>query len=242
MVVLVALALVVAVVKPWDRGSSAAPAAGPGGTSVPTASPTIASTPGAGDWTEIGARVACLSRSNWLAVVDQVDGPTVSRSWTRIDLAPATGPTDPAITRTLVYADAVPRLGFCAPTTDPGGAGGDVSFRVSAWRLGPGDPSPGHSVITEIAPVVIASGTAEDRGVLYGPPGRHPSHRDVSGRASSWRVGTYVFRVQLGGGGASASVEAWFAVELHGPRPGPTGSPTPSAPVGPGGSAPSAAP
>jgi hypothetical protein len=240
-VVLVAVALVVAVVKPWDWNASAPPAPGRGGTALPTASPMISSTPGAGDWTEIGARVACLSGSNWLAVVDQVDGPTVSRSWTRIDLAPVTGPTDPAITRTVVYADAVPRLGFCAPTTDPRGpgTGGGVSFRVSAWRLGPGDPSPGPSGITEIAPAVIAIGTAEDRGVLYGPPGRRLSHRDVSGRASSWRVGTYVFRVQLGGGRASAPVEAWFAVELHGTRPGATGSPAPAAP---GGSAPSAAP
>jgi len=186
--VLLTMALAIAIVKPWDL--LAAPAGPPGreGAAIPAvsppASPPVAALPAAGDWTEIGAQGACLGETGWLAVVDQVDGPTVSRSWTRLDLAPASDPLDPAIARTHVYAEAVPRLGFCAPTGSPDttgvGGSGDASFRVQVWRLAPGGgasrpPAPGGGAseppgITEIEPIVVSGGAA-DRGVLYRPPG-----------------------------------------------------------------------
>jgi hypothetical protein len=205
LVVLVALALVVAVLKPW--GWFAPPAVAPGreGAAIPAArpatSPTVAPTPASRDWTGAGPQVACLSGVRWLAVVDQVNGPVTSRSWTRLDLVPATGPLDPAIARTHVYAESVPRIGFCAPGSADAADGG-ATFRVRAWRLtlreaatagseaapaggtgaalpapreaATGDAGaalPGAREAVPVVPTVVSGGTAADGGALFGPPG-----------------------------------------------------------------------
>jgi hypothetical protein len=183
----VTLALAVAVVKPWDWVATPSRAPGPEGAAIPVASPLVAPTPAASNWTEIGARVSCLGEGSWLAVVDQVDGPTVSRSWTHLDLVPATGPTDPAMARPRVYADAVPRLGFCAPGRATGGAGGGgaadahgaAPFVIRAWRLTPlesatqgtGTALPGTREAVPIVPPVVSGGTIAEGGALFGPPG-----------------------------------------------------------------------
>ena len=251
-VVLVSLALVVAVVKPWDWIASPPRAPGREGVAIPVASPTLAPAPAPSAWTDVGARVACLSGGSWLAVVDQVDGPTVSRSWTRLDLAPAVGPADPAIARTHAYAEAVPRIGFCAPTGNAdgagGGASGDLPFRVRAWRLLPAVPAvPGVGSgkireMTEIEPVVVSGGTAADHGVLYGPPAQRVSRRGIRPAKAAWPAGTYVFRVQIPGAGPSGSDVAWLAIELRGPWTGPEASVAPSPPGAPAVRDPSAAP
>lgn len=196
-VVLVTLALAVAVVKPWDWIAAPSRAPGREGVAIPTASPTVAPPPAPSDWTDVGARVACLSGGSWLAVVDQVDGPTVSRSWTRLDLVPSTSPTDPAIARTHVYAEAVPRLGFCAPTGDPDAAGadgaGDVPRRVRAWRLPPAAPGRVDSwSIADLQLRIVAGGTVADRGVLYGPPGVAPgtSAQGTGDPEGAWAAGS----------------------------------------------------
>jgi hypothetical protein len=152
-IVLVAFALAVAVVKPWDW--IAAPSVAPGreGAAILVAPPTSAKaaqsapTPAPRDWTGAGPQVACTSGTSWLAVVDQVDGPTVSRSWTHLDLVPATDPLDPAIARTHAYADSVPRIGFCAPgsASAAGAPGASAQFRVRAWRLTPPKAAPAGS-------------------------------------------------------------------------------------------------
>jgi len=196
-VVLVAFALAVAVVKPWDW--IAAPSVAPGRegaailvaspTTAPSASPPSAPPAAPRDWTDVGALVACLSGTSWLAVVDQVDGPTVSRSWTRLDLVPATDPLDPAIARTHVYAGAVPRIGFCAPGPAAGGgeaadahgaagARGGAPFVIRAWRLTPvesatqgtGTALPGTREAVPIVPPVVSGGTIAEGGALFGPP------------------------------------------------------------------------
>jgi len=191
-VVLVAFALAVAVVKPWD--SIAAPSVAPGreGAAILVASAMTAPTPAPRDWTGAGPRVACLSGTSWLAVVDQVDGPTVSRSWTRLDLVAATDPLDPAIARIHVYAGAVPRIGFCAPGPGAGGgwAGGGwagvAPFRIRAWRITPVESAtqgtgtalpgsreavPGARAAVPIVPPVVSGGTVAEGGALFGPPG-----------------------------------------------------------------------
>jgi hypothetical protein len=187
-VVLVALALVVAVLKPWDW--IAAPPVGPGreGAAIagvlPATSPTVVPTPASPDWNGARPQVACLSGTRWLAVVDQVNGPVTSRSWTRLDLVPATGPLDAAIARTHVYAEAVPRIGFCAPGA-AGAPGASAQFLVRAWRLTPREAAPaegsgaarsgaGQSGAREAVPVasrLVSGGSAADGGALYGPPG-----------------------------------------------------------------------
>jgi len=195
LVVLVALALVVAVLKPWDWFAPPAVAPGREGAAIPAArpatSPPAISTPGSHDWTGGGPQVACLSGTSWLAVVDQVNVPVTSRSWTRLDLVPATGPLDPAIARTHVYAESVPRIGFCAPGSADAADGG-ATFLVRAWRLTspmaapagseatpaedagaavPGVGPPGAREATPVVLTVVSGGTAADGGALFGPPG-----------------------------------------------------------------------
>ena len=201
-VALVALALVVAVLKPWDWLDPPAVAPGREGAAIPAArpatSPTVAPTPASHDWTGVGPEVACLSGTRWLAVVDQVDGPTVSRSWTRLDPVPATDPLDAAIAGTHVYADSVQRIGFCAP----GAAGAPGSADVPAWARAPGSadaPDGGAPFVVrawrltslealadgsatnstdstasrradEIVPPVVSGGTIAEGGALFGPP------------------------------------------------------------------------
>jgi hypothetical protein len=198
MVVLVALALVFAVLKPWDWLAPPPVAPGREGAAIsaarPATSPTVAPTPASRDWSGAGPQVACLSGTSWLAVVDQVNEPVTSRSWTRLDLVPATGPLDSAMARTHVYAESVPRIGFCAPgsagATSVRGAAGDGAagdgaagdgregLFVRAWRLtplkgsvgGPGTAAPGARQAVEIAPPVVSGGTTAEGGALFGPP------------------------------------------------------------------------
>ena len=181
MVALIAIGLVLAVVKPWNWLSGPLTPAGLDITASPAAAPTPAPSPTPSDWTQISARITCLSGGSWMAVVDQVDGPTISRSWTELDPAPATGPIDPAIARTSVYAESVPRIGFCAPTvalppgasTSPAVPGAGASpgpFRVQAWSLVPAAPAapPWSATMIDLVPL---SGGPLERGALYGPPG-----------------------------------------------------------------------
>lgn len=242
-VVVVALALVVAVVKPWDWFAPPAAAPGREGAAIPAGrpatSPTVAPTPASRGWTGAGPEIACLSGTSWLAVVDQVNGPSVSRSWTRLDLVPATGPLDPAIARTHVYAESVPRVGFCAPDTGldaagAGEAGADrAPFHLRAWRIRPASAAAGPPSAAEIAPALISGGTLADHGSLYGPPiARNMRRVDLSTNAA-WPVGTYVFQVEHAGAGPAGRDVAWFAIELRGPWIGPEGDSTPAPGVSP---------
>jgi hypothetical protein len=237
-VALVVLALVVAVLKPWDWFAPPAAAPGREGAAIsaarPATSPTVAPTSASRDWTGAGPQVACLSGTSWLAVVDQVDGPTVSRSWTRLEPVPATGPLDTTIAGTHVYADSVPRIGFCAPDTawlgaaGSGGAGADrVPFHLRAWRIRPASAA-GPRSATEIAPALISGGTLADRGSLYGPPIARSLRRAGPSTDAAWPVGTYVFRIEPMLAGPAGPGVAWFAIELQGPWIGPEGDSTPT--------------
>ncbi len=207
-VVLVALALVVAVLKPWDW---LAPPAGPPGregaaisTARPATSPTVAPTSASRDWTGAEPRVACVSGTRWLAVVDQVNGPTDSRSWTRLDLVPATDPLDadrspgPTSTPTPCRESAsVPRTrGGWRAGGSPAAEGDLALFQVRAWRIRPASVAAGPQSAAEIAPALVSGGTPADRGALYGPPISPNVRRvDLSANAA-WPVGTYVFQVE----------------------------------------------
>jgi hypothetical protein len=274
-VALVAAGLVLAVLKPWDwtppttapgREGAAIPGASPGGPTPASAAPEPES------WTDLSNRVACLSGRLWMAVVDKVDGPTVARTWTRLDPAAATGPVDPAIARLHAYAEAVPRLGFCAPAaTGAGGAPATTPYRVRAWRLDPAVPGIRASTAAAIDLRVVAGGTRADNGVLYGPPpatapgAAAVSTPDPEGAWSrgngfvprpagwspdagpsaapgSWPSGTYVFRVDLAGAGPGGSATAWFAIELRGPWTGPEETDAPASSDGPADGGPTPAP
>jgi hypothetical protein len=171
-IVLAVAALGVALVKPWDWG---APAALPGPTS--TGAPAAAASPGAAGpstprppaWTDLAARVSCLSNRLWMVVVDEVEdgGRTLARSWMRLDPVPAAGPTDARIVRAHAYAEAVPRIGFCAPTAGATGGPGD-RLEVSAWRLEQGAAP--ETVAVPVEPALVAGGTIADGGALYSAP------------------------------------------------------------------------
>jgi hypothetical protein len=191
---LLAVGLVLVVAKPWDM--LAPPSSSPGREGAAISSPAPGSSPtlGPDDWADLSPRVACLAGSTWRAVVDEVDGPTASRAWTRLDVAPATGPTDPSIVRVRVYAAFVPRIGFCVPLAGAapaigggaggggaggggaggGGAGGGgaepAPFGVHAWQLIPGAGVPGAWTAAEIHPLPVPDGAPADRGALYLPP------------------------------------------------------------------------
>lgn len=235
-VAVVAIALGLALVKPWDMvapatlppdaDASAEDASRPRATGALSDRAPEAT---AGAWTGVEG-VACLSERSWMAVVDQVEGASARRSWTRLVLVPATGPTDPAMVVTRAWAAAVPRIGFCAPRRD----GGRVPFEVAGWRVEPvdgdaedagpdavtgpdaggagSDPGPVRATsafrASAIAPLVVAGGTIADRGALYAPP------TDPGG---------------AGGPGAGADPEAAWAADGGEPRPagwgaGPSGT------------------
>jgi hypothetical protein len=152
-------------------------------------------------------------------------------------LVPATDPLDATIARTHVYADAVPRIGFCAPDTGWLGAGGAgearAAFQVRAWRLRPASVAAGPQSAAEITPALVSGGTPADRGALYGPPISPNVRRvDLSANAA-WPVGTYVFQVAHTGAEPAGRSAAWFAIELRGPWIRPEGGATPSPGVPP---------
>ncbi len=246
-VALVAAGLVLAVAKPWDwiappptaPGREGAAIAGASPAGPPARSPIPASAaPEPETWTDLSDRVDCLSGRLWMAVVDKVDGPTVARTWTRLYPAASTDPADPAIARVHAYAEAVPRLGFCAPTgADAGGGAAATPYRVQAWRLDPAVPGARASTAEVIDLRIIAGGTRADHGILYGPPpdaatgGAAASRPDPEGAWSvggslvprpagwspdagpavapaSWPPGTYVFRVGTGGADGGAGAGA----------------------------------
>ncbi len=252
-VALAAVALVLAVVKPWDWGTPPPTAPGRADAAVPGSPPAASAAPATERWTGLSDRVSCLSGRLWMAVVDRVDGPTATRSWTRLDVVPVTGPGDPAIARIHAYAEAVPRLGFCAPAgTDANGTPAAAAFRVDAWRIDPGGPANGSPTAASIDLRPAAGGTPADHGALYGPPtapaggnrvapspdpemawardaGLVPGPATWSPEASpaqaSWPAGTYVFRVEAAGAVAGGTDATWFAIELRGPWTGPADVP-----------------
>lgn len=249
----VVVGLALALAKPWDWGASPTTPVEPAGTAAPTAVDMISPPP---RWTDLEATASCLSNRLWLTVVDEAgdDGRTSVRSWTRLDLVPAAGPEDPRIARIHVYADAVPRIGFCAPTRAAGvpGAGPLV---VAAWRLERGAAAAAATAVS-IAPIVASGGDLSDGGAVFAPPAGSAeqlgaAHRgagpgdpeaawsadgDLPWRPAGWSTGpvpasggrwppgTYVFRVSLPGAGPDGADEAWFSVDLRGPWRGPDGA------------------
>jgi len=237
----------VAVLKPWAWNAPPPPVPGSGlgspaavGAAVPT--PTPAPTPA-----DPLTRSACLVDPIWTTVVDQVAEATSTRSWTRLDPVPAAGPTDPAIATVRVFADAVPRIGFCDPAgveaspsdgivadPSPANGAGQVPLAVRVWLVTPA-PAPLTALATEIRPELLSGGTVADRGALFGPPASAASGARGAASPAAWPTGRYVFRVDLPGAGPAGSDVTWFAVDLKGPWPWGPGTPRAIGPVvGPG--------
>lgn len=203
--IVVVAALVAAVVKPWAwlGDEPGADAGGPPDALPSTPGPSPRATPH--DWVLLDGRVACLGNNEWLGLVDLVDGGRQARSWTSVEPVAVTGPDDPAIARVRVFADAVLRIGFCAPVARAAGTlSPDSRLDVRAWRAAaPGAAGPA----VEIRPVVASGGTLADGGLLLAPPGG----------ATTWPRGRYVLRALLAGAGPGGGDAAWLAIDLRGP-------------------------
>jgi hypothetical protein len=227
-VLVVVIALLAVIAKPWDGGTgsgdgrapgagatsplSPAPAAVSGSTTSLAASPTA--TPGATGGA--GAEVAafCLNPSAWLvASVESYRDRTV-RVWRAIETASAaSGPDDPAIPRSPVVSEGVRELGWCAPVVGDERPAGDAT--VDVWRLGQAGATP--VTLLQDQPFAFTSAF----GAMYAPPGSQPG-RDT--RVASWLAGRFVFRHRTDDGH-----ERWFGVDVEiRPRlldPGPSPEP-----------------
>jgi hypothetical protein len=208
----VAAGLLLAVLKPWDL----LPAPPVPRDEVPaSADPAVAAPARSGPspWTRIGEQLACFSGASWTIVLDELDDGRVTRSWTRVEPGPASGPGDPGIVRLHAYADAVPRIGFCPPAAGrPGGgtpaeSAARVAPEVEVWRRDPGAAGGAFTIVERRVVAADATGTG---GLLLVPAVSPPAR-------ASWAPGTYVVRVRLPGVPPDAGRASWFAVELRGP-------------------------
>jgi hypothetical protein len=189
----IAIALVaVAVVTPWawfgptgTGGGSATPTTPAASSFGPAATPTDTPTP-----TLPADAIECLQPVGWRLVMATESADQLTRSWTVIQPATATGPDDPRLVPLLVAADNVVGLGFCA---DHQQLGTDPAIVASAWRRSDAD------------------GTWQPFDVAASPPDLRDGGSAVMARpaaAATWPNGSYAFRITRGFG-----VE-WFRVDL----------------------------
>ena len=229
--VLVVLAFVVGLVRPWDLLGGSSPA------DQPTGSGAIAEgTPGPGDSTNPGDQgptatakpPTCGYPTDWRSATLQLWGGRRARVWSAVDVEPrATGPADPSIVLNVVAGDDFTAIGWCAPVAGderpPNGVQGrlfgfgvdgaiaDLPYR----RLEP----PAPSALGELwVPVVAAPGS--------------------SGTSPAWSPGRYVIELAT----ADGSWTRWLGIELRkvpqngvpsgSPSAVPSGSPSPSGSAG----------
>jgi hypothetical protein len=225
-VVIAAMLLSIAVLKPWGEAgggatsaggapSARADADGPGPPSGASGAPAPAA-----DAIDPDVTLACLEPASWrVASIEAYDGQTI-RSWRALEPGAAMGPADPAIPRVNLTSEGVAELGWCAPAAGPDRPTGETT--VQAWALDDGIASSLRLVRTGRTP------RPSSFGAMYGPSsggGGHPA-APVAG----WPAGHYVFRLL-----SDDDIERWFAVEVElrpavpvrRPGPSPTAAPLP---------------
>ena len=200
-VVLVGVALVIALWKPWESRPAGAPSRSPvpsvaaGESAVPSG---LAGGRPARPTTDPRA-VACTAGSGWRVVTLERSEGRESRSWMAIEPAPASGPGDTAIPVRDVVTERLLGLGYCPPEADERALAGNLS--VTVFRLsGRGRPP---VVLRRIQPL---SRPSPGNATLYAPP--------AGGRAANaWAPGRYVFRLRDSRDGS----RRWFGVEVTRP-------------------------
>jgi hypothetical protein len=213
-IVVSALFVLAALVKPWGSADGSGPALADAGTtpvrggqtSAPPASVRAAATPMAPD------RGPCGGGAEWLLLAHETVIGREVVALLAVDQVPATGPLDPSIPFTRLVSPAVTALGFCAPA---GRTATGASLRAVAWSAGRGRPAR-----------IIAAGWPEGAAMPY--PGAAgavvPSPRPASSAGvvtpvmspgpASWPAGRYVLQLTRGGGGAT-----WLGLEIASPGP-----------------------
>jgi hypothetical protein len=200
--IVVAVALVVALVKPWaaipagPAGGAADGAPNRGGRA--TRSPVPSPTPTPTDpYAELV--VTCGNPSGWRVATLQtwVGRATPIRTWLAVDPVPATGADDPGIPFVPVATDLVLAMGYCSPV---GADQPPQAITVEIWAV-PDGAAPILLHATRLEPV-----HAHALGGLWLPP---RNRRVVLDGVDGWPPGRYAIRL------GALSYERWLGVEIR---------------------------
>ena len=215
-VVLIAVFVALAIVKPWDHGP-AAPRPTPRLTAAPVAAPSI-------DPLDV-LRANCQEPPGWRIYSRERWAKLVVRSWKTVDPGyGASGPLDPEIPFVPLPAQ-IDALGYCSPWTGDERPPADAV--VSAWRITL-DRGYGTEPSAEMIRLQPADpGWPSELGALYGPPVNRfdPSAIETLG----WPGGRYVFAIRAPG------FARWWGTDVVPPTlvtrvEGPSASPRPPSP------------
>lgn len=213
--ILVALAIAVAILKPWNMLGVAtpAPSAAP---STPTRAP-VTPRPSTG-MIELGLDLEseqCFVGAAWRLFTVEKNFGRRMRSWIGLEPLVSASRPDPAdLPTAMLLTERLDALGLCtAFRVEP------RMTSVEGWRIGDdGTWSP-----LELSPAVSLTQPDAAVGAVYGPP------PDAGNAATGWRAGAYVFKVSEASGDPH-----WFAVGLRlvpedaGPSGPPGRSPRPT--------------
>jgi hypothetical protein len=215
-VVVGAVFVLVALIKPWTFGDR--PAGRPFEQQSPVAAAPATSAAAVATYPPVDRLYPqCFSTRGWRVATLESDEAREVRTVWPVPVRAATTPAEAFAAARSVHGDDVVGIGFCVPGTDDATR---LAYtpRVSLWLVGP-DGS--LTVVRDVVPVDIG---LANLGEVYLAP---PADLAVAG---SWPSGEYVFKVDLGGDNAT-----WFALRVVGVSPASPapGSPSPRPPPSP---------
>ena len=205
--VLIVLAFLVGVVRPWDLFDASGTDAGPGPTfagsvegdasaAVAPASPT--SSPSTGPLTaDQAAAEVCGYPQGWRSATIQHWAGRRAHVWTAVDVVEATGPTDPAIPFQVVAGEDFTAIGWCAPVE--GEERPPLSATGRLYVIG------ADGTVTELPYARVDPSVPSALGELWAP-GDAPGTGDAS-----WPLGRYVIQLQTGSG----DWQRWLGLDLR---------------------------
>jgi len=214
-VVLIAIFIAIALVKPWGSAPGA-PRPTPHVTVAPVAAPS------ADPLAEL--RRHCEEPVGWRVYTSERWAQMTVRSWKSLDPAEgASGPLDPAIP-IIPLAAQIDALGYCSPWT--GGERPPIGSAVTGWRISLAGDGPQLGAVPLVLRPVDPSWPSV-LGALYGPPVNRFDSSAVE--TLGWPVGRYVLAIRVPG------FERWWGVDVEPPWIGapPDVAPTPG--IAPGG-------
>lgn len=195
LIVVVAVAIALAALKPWQapaagdpRAMSPAPIAGLPtrvtlATFTPAPTPAPSPTLSAVEAAALGARDRrqCQSNLGWRVVTMEQSGSRRTRTLLAVDpRSTRDGPGDPRIPTVVLYAERLIGIGYCVPATD-GAAVDRARPEVLIWRVGPAGPP-----VRVVGPVTLDAGLVAAGESYFGPP---------DGMPALWPPGRYVFEI-----------------------------------------------
>lgn len=227
--VLIVVAFVIGLARPWDW-LAAAPAgdASPVASTVPGDATPNPGDDGQGGVSPIGSNIpdtdqpepTCGYPTDWRSATIQTWAGRRARVWTAVEVAQASGPTDPAIPFQVVAGDDFTAIGWCAPVSGderpPAAAHGRL-YRIE------GDGTAVELVYTRLEPRASSS-----LGELW-VPAEEPMTSD-----RGWPVGRYVILLEADDG----RWDRWLGLDLRTAPPVASPAVTPSPTATPSAAAP----